>query len=115
MKHFSASEKDWIDGRGYKKKRLLETSPLPAEVSLIQEVRFAKGSTVPPHHHKVQTEIFYALAAGSITIECREVRMEPGDMVVCEPGEMHGMPLVEEDFAFLVIKIDYREDDTVWP
>lgn len=80
----------------------------------MQEVRFSKGATVPPHYHRVQTEIFYALSAGSITIDGREVRMGRGDMVVCEPGERHGMPLVEEDFAFLVIKIDYRDDDTVW-
>ena len=115
MKHVRAGDTEWIEGRGYRKGKLLDSWPLPAEVSRVQEVRFAKGATVPPHYHKVQTEIFYALAPGSITIDGREVRMRQGDLVVCEPGEMHGMPLVEEDFAFLVVKIDYREDDTVWP
>ncbi len=114
MKHICAADADWIEGQGYRKKRLLRSWSLPVEVSLVQEVRFAKGATVPPHYHKVQTEIFYALAPGSITIDGREVRMDRGDMVVCEPGEVHGMPLVEEDFAFLVMKIDYRDDDTVW-
>jgi quercetin dioxygenase-like cupin family protein len=114
MKHLRADELGWIEGLGYRKKRLLDSAPLPAEVSLLQEVRFTKGSTVPPHYHRVQTEIFYALAPGSITIDGREVRLDRGDVAVCEPGEMHSMPLVEEDFAFLVLKIDYREDDTVW-
>jgi quercetin dioxygenase-like cupin family protein len=114
MKHIRAIDSEWVEGRGYRKAKLLDSSPLPAEVSRVQEVRFSKGATVPPHYHRVQTEIFYALSAGSITIDGREVRMGRGDMVVCEPGEMHGMPLVEEDFAFLVIKIDYRDDDTVW-
>ncbi|NLI73852.1 MAG: cupin domain-containing protein [Euryarchaeota archaeon] len=115
MKHIRASEIEWIEGRGYQKRKTLESWPLPANVSLVQEVRFPKGSSVPPHYHLVQTEIFYALSPGSIVIDDQEIIMEKGDIVICEPEEVHGMPLIEEDFAFLVMKIDYREDDTVWP
>jgi len=114
MKHLHVDDRDWQEGKGYRKKRLLDSAPLPAEVSFIQEVRFSKGSTIPAHYHRTQTEIFYVLARGSMVINDEEIRMEAGDVVVCEPGEVHGMPLVEEDFAFLVMKIDHREDDTVW-
>lgn len=114
MKHIKAAEKGWEEGLGYSKRKLLSTSPLPGTVDLVQEVRFSRGSTIPPHYHRVQTEVFYALAPGSITINDAKIEMATGDMVVCEPGEVHGMPLVEENFGFLVLKIDYRTDDTVW-
>ncbi|NLK26063.1 MAG: cupin domain-containing protein [Euryarchaeota archaeon] len=114
MRYHSSAERPWQNGRGYRKRRLLEDFPLPAEVSLVQEVQFKKGDAMPPHLHKVQTEVFYALAPGSITIDGIDVRMGRGDILICEPGEVHGMSLVEEDFCFLVLKIDYCEDDTVW-
>jgi quercetin dioxygenase-like cupin family protein len=114
MKHFKAADRSWEQGQGYRKRKLLGGEVLPQEVDLLQEVRFRKGSTVPPHYHRVQTEVFFVLAKGSITIDGHRVDAEAGDIIVCEPGEVHGMPLVEEDFGFLVMKIDYRDDDTVW-
>jgi quercetin dioxygenase-like cupin family protein len=114
MRHLPASERPWSEGPGYRKRRLLDDRPLPAEVSLLQEVRFEKGASVPPHLHRVQREVFVALAPGVIVIDGAEVRMARGDVVVCEPGEVHAIPPVEEDFGFLVLKIDHREDDTVW-
>ncbi len=30
MKHFASNEVDWITGRGYRKKKLLTDTPLPA-------------------------------------------------------------------------------------
>lgn len=113
MRHIRAAEA-WEEGAGYSKRRLLDGDPLPRMVDMLQEVRFKKGATVPPHYHRTQTEVFFVLAEGSITIEGRKVEAGPGDIIVCEPGEVHGMPLVEEDFGFLVLKIDYRTDDTVW-
>ncbi len=114
IKHFKAASMQWTDGQGYSKRKLLTGDLFPQEVDLLQEVRFRKGSTIPPHYHKEQTEIFFVLAKASITIDGRRIDAEAGDVIVCEPGEVHGMPLVEEDFGFLVIKINYREDDTVW-
>jgi quercetin dioxygenase-like cupin family protein len=114
MEHYRAADRSWEQGKGYTKRRLLGEEILPRQIDLVQEVRFEKGSTVPPHYHKVQTEVFFVLGKGSITIDGQRVDAEPGDVIVCEPGEVHGMPLVEDDFGFLVMKIDYRDDDTVW-
>ncbi|MDW5562795.1 MAG: cupin domain-containing protein [Methanomassiliicoccus sp.] len=114
MRKFSAAEGAWEQGRGYCKRRMVLEGVLPQEVDLLQEVRFRKGDTVPPHYHRIQTEVFFVLARGSITIDDTRVDAEAGDIIVCEPGEVHGMPLVEADFGFMVMKIDYREDDTVW-
>jgi quercetin dioxygenase-like cupin family protein len=114
MKLFRAADRPWEQGKGYHKRRLVSDEVFPREIDLVQEVRFRKGSTIPPHYHRVQTEVFFVLGTGSITIDGHRVDGEPGDVIVCEPGEVHGMPLVEEDFGFLVMKIDYRDDDTVW-
>ncbi|MBI0583924.1 MAG: cupin domain-containing protein [Methanomassiliicoccus sp.] len=114
MKHFRASDTEWEQGQGYRKRKVFLEGVLPRPVDFLQEVRFRKGATVPMHYHRVQTEIFFVLAPGSITIDGVAVDAEAGDVIVCEPGEVHGMPLVEEDFGFLVMKIDHREDDTVW-
>lgn len=114
LKHFKASAGEWVEGRGYSKKRLLGPGFLPRAVDLVQENRFRKGASVPPHYHKVQTEVFYVLAKGSIIIGGTWLSLEPGDIAVCEPGEVHEIPTVEEDFGFVVLKLDYREDDTVW-
>lgn len=114
MQVFRAKDLDWEQGLGYRKRKMHLEGVLPRQVDFLQEVRFKKGATVPPHYHKVQTEVFFVLARGSITIDGERVDAEAGDVIVCEPGEVHGMPLVEEDFGFLVMKIDHREDDTVW-
>ncbi len=114
MRHFRAGVMPWQEGPGYSKRELLTKDLFPREVDLLQEVRFRKGSTIPPHYHREQTEVFFVLAKGSIVIDGKRIDAEAGDVIVCEPGEVHGMPLVEEDFGFLVLKIDYREDDTVW-
>lgn len=114
MKHFQSNESGWIEGRGYRKKKLLVSNPLPAKVDFIQEVRFSKGSSMPKHYHKRQTEIFYALASGYIIINETEITISQGDVIVCEPGDVHGIPEIKSDFGFLVLKIDYEEDDTVW-
>ena len=114
MRKYRALDMAWEQGQGYRKRKMLLEGVLPHQLDFLQEVRFRKGETVPPHYHRRQTEIFFVLARGSITINGARVDAEAGDVIVCEPGEVHGMPLVEEDFGFLVIKINYREDDTVW-
>ncbi|WP_019177280.1 cupin domain-containing protein [Methanomassiliicoccus luminyensis] len=114
MKHFRASSGEWVEGKGYRKKRLLGQGFLPKNVDLVQEVRFRRGEAVPPHYHKVQTEVFYVLGRGSFVVSGTRLSLEPGDIVVCEPGEVHETPAAEEDFGFLVLKVDYRDDDTVW-
>ncbi len=114
MRIIRSSSKEWIRGQGYSKKVLAQGDDFPQAGLLLQEVRFRKGESIPPHVHRVQTEVFFALTKGSITIDGKEARAEAGDIIVCEPGEVHSIPEIEEDFSFLVLKIDYRESDTEW-
>ncbi len=114
MRVIRSSQREWIEGQGYHKKILLDGRYLERPDFLVQQVIFHQGDSIPPHFHKSQTEAFFALSPGSITISGKEIEMEKGDMVVCEPGEVHEMPEIKKDFAFLVVKLDFREDDTVW-
>ena len=55
--------------------------------SFLQEVEFLKGDAVRQHHHRFQTEVFYALDEAPF----RDKRPGPDDEArrypaVCEPG-----------------------------
>jgi quercetin dioxygenase-like cupin family protein len=113
MKHFRPT-KNWEEGQGYFKRKLLGDELFPLSIDMLQENRFKKGESVPAHYHKVQTEIFYVLAPGKITISDETIEVNKSDIVVCEPGEVHSIPTVKEEFGFLVLKVDYHSDDTVW-
>lgn len=113
MKHIRDAG-PWEQGQGYFKRKLLGDEALPLLVDMVQENRFKKGEAVLPHYHKVQTEIFYVLSRGAIIINGATIKAERSDIIVCEPGEVHSIPTVEEEFGFLVLKVNYRSDDTVW-
>ena len=114
MRTYRSSEKRWIEGKGYRKRILLEEGELGIEGSFIQEVHFKAGEMVPPHYHRTQTEIFYALSQIEFEINRERVLLQPGDIVVCEPGDVHGNPVMTKEARILVIKVDFTEDDTVW-
>jgi len=44
----------------------------------------------------------------------KRVLMAPGDILVCEPGDIHGNPSMPEGARILVLKKDYEEGDTIW-
>lgn len=114
MREIRAGKLDWIDGDGYEKKLLLVDDNDQPPRTILQQVRFRKGESVPPHYHLVQTEAFYFLQRGAIVIEGVRHDMDPGDILVCEPGEVHETPRAREDFEIVVLKIDFEHDDIVW-
>lgn len=105
---------DWVSGSGYEKKVLLTDESVFPPKTILQQVRFNKGERVPPHYHMVQTEAFYFLEKGAICVEGVRHDMDPGDVLVCEPGEVHETPEARESFSIIVLKIDFEHDDTVW-
>jgi quercetin dioxygenase-like cupin family protein len=103
-----------LQGQGYSKRILIDELALGIPGSFLQEVEFKKGQMVRQHHHNFQTEIFYALDEASFLINGIKVTMLPGDVLVCEPGDVHGNPDVPHDFRILVLKIGFLENDIVW-
>ena len=114
MKVYRGGSKEWTTGVGYRKKVILEEAEMGIQGSFIQEVRFNAGETVPPHYHRIQKEVFYALTRIEFEINGERILMQPGDIVVCEPGDVHGNPHMPKESRILVIKVDFAEDDTVW-
>ncbi|HSV42418.1 MAG TPA: hypothetical protein VLH13_03300, partial [Methanomassiliicoccales archaeon] len=114
MRLHQASESAWVEGNGYTKRILMDEGSLGIKGSFFQEVLFRKGDKVPIHHHVIQTEIFYAVTDAYFNINGRSVVLRPGDMVICEPGDRHGNPVIPHDMKILVLKIDHKDDDTVW-
>jgi quercetin dioxygenase-like cupin family protein len=114
MKHFKHEEAKVVPGEGYTKKVLIDESALGIPGSFIQEVEFRSGDVVRQHHHRFQTEIFYALDEAPFVINGKELTMGPGDIVVCEPGDVHGNPVIRHDFRILVLKVGFQENDIIW-
>ena len=114
MKLFKHDAASVVSGQGYVKRVLIDESGLGILGSFMQEVEFKKGDVVRQHHHRFQTEIFYALDEAPFEINGHKVTMSPGDIVVCEPGDVHGNPVIPRDFRILVLKVNFRENDIVW-
>jgi quercetin dioxygenase-like cupin family protein len=114
MKILRASEQEWVVGKGYSKRILIELGELGISGSFLQEVKFKKGDRVPLHHHNVQTEIFYARDEAFFHINGNDIILQPGDIVVCKPGDVHGNPDIPHDFTILVLKIDHVANDIEW-
>ena len=103
-----------VAGEGYLKRILVPEELMGIEGSFVQEVSFSKGDVVGQHYHRTQTEVFIALDEAHFFINDQTVVMNPGDVVICQPGDVHGNPVIPHDFRILVVKINYRDDDTVW-
>jgi quercetin dioxygenase-like cupin family protein len=104
----------WIEGKGYWKRLLASEMDIGDAGTLLQEVKFVPGESVPLHHHQRTKEVFIALDQARFMVNGEEVTMEPGDVLVCEPGDVHGNPTIDKAIRILVIKLDFDPDDTVW-
>jgi quercetin dioxygenase-like cupin family protein len=114
MRLFRSAMKPWMEGKGYSKRLLATEEDLRAPGTLVQEVEFKPGQSVPLHRHKHTREVFVALDHALFHINGQEVTMEPMDVLLCEPGDIHGNPVIARPFRILVIKLDNKEDDTIW-
>lgn len=114
MKLLRSADREWTEGKGYRKRPLATERELGIEGSFIQEVTFHPGESVPLHFHKRTKEVFIALDRALFQINGEQVVMEPEDVLICEPGDVHGNPVIERGFRILVVKVSYDPEDTVW-
>ena len=116
MKLVKLKDKEWLHRKGYSKKILLTEEDLKSEGNIVQIVKNEAHTEIKPHYHKQMKEIYHILQGNAI-IFCGDtrVRAEPGDTLLCEPGEVHGVVNdTDEDFLFAVFKINAKDDDMFW-
>ncbi|MEM0448638.1 MAG: hypothetical protein QW520_02315 [Methanomassiliicoccales archaeon] len=114
MKIIRPSHADWEEGKGYRKRIVVPELDLGIEGSFIQEVSFRPGVSVPMHYHKFTKEVFIPLDEAEFSIQGQDVALRPGEILICEPGDVHGNPVIRRAFNILVLKVGYVPDDTVW-
>ncbi|MCU0861444.1 MAG: cupin domain-containing protein [Methanomassiliicoccales archaeon] len=114
MRLYRSSEADWEEGKGYRKRLLISEAQLGIEGSFMQEVAFRPGESVPMHYHMRTKEVFLPLDEAVFVINGESVTIGPGDVLVCEPGDRHGNPVIHKPFRILVLKVGFVPEDTVW-
>jgi len=107
---------EWIVSRGFRKKILADEKVLGQKGCLAQIVSVAPGDEVKPHYHKIQTELNYILQGNGILFFNKErIRTQPGDVIICEPGDIHGVINdTRDDFQFIVFKTNFVQNDIYW-
>jgi mannose-6-phosphate isomerase-like protein (cupin superfamily) len=106
----------WVEGRGYRKKPLLDAADLAQKGALVQLVSVPPHTRVGPHLHRRATEVFHILAgSGRMRIGDHDVALVIGDTVTCEPGEVHDARN-DDDAAltYIVFKTNWDPADTTW-
>jgi len=114
MRLLRSGRMPWTEGRGYQKRPLVLEEELGVKGSFIQEVDFVPGESVPLHYHRRTREVFIALDHAVFQINGEQITMEPMDVLICEPGDVHGNPIIKQRSRILVIKQGLEPDDTVW-
>ncbi len=107
----------WQAGRGYRKQPLATAGALAAPGALVQMVEVAPGDTIPDHVHGSARE-FYCVLSGRclLTVDGDTQRLEPDDMLLIEPGDVHRLRNDgAEPFRLLVFKTNAAPNDTRWP
>ncbi|AQL41919.1 hypothetical protein BV210_03955 [Halorientalis sp. IM1011] len=107
---------EWKARDSYRKQILATEDEIGSEGNLLQVVEVPPGEHVEPHFHRETREVFYVQQAGGrFVIDGTEVTPAAGEVVVCEPGDVHEVyNESDEPFRILVFKADLAEDDTVW-
>jgi quercetin dioxygenase-like cupin family protein len=116
MKIVKSEEKEWIKSKNYYKKILFSEEDLKSKGNIVQIVKVDGKTNIEPHYHKKTSEVFFVLKGnGIIFVGKDKQKRKIGDVIFCEPGEIHGVINdMDEEFVWLVFKINFIENDTFW-
>jgi quercetin dioxygenase-like cupin family protein len=116
MKFVKSTEKKWLKREGYYKKILLTEKDLKSKGNVVQIIKNEAHTEIKPHYHKNMIEIYHIIK-GNASVFCGNfrLRVQPGDTLLCEPGEVHGLDNdTDMDFLFVVFKINANDKDICW-
>lgn len=116
MKLIKNRQLNWQEKQGYSKKVLMNLDELSGTPDLLQQIKIRPGEVVKPHHHNIQTEIFYFNEInGEFIVNGEGVVLQPDDILVIEPGDIHEVRNhSSKDFIYLCLKINSEESDLIW-
>ena len=107
---------EWKERDSYRKQILATEDEIGFDGNLLQVVEIPPGEHVEPHYHRETEEVFYIQqSGGTLVIDGTAVTPEKGDVIICEPGDVHEVRNdSDRAFRILVFKVNLTEDDTVW-
>jgi len=116
MQVIKSSVKSWDEKKGYRKKIFLDENELNTKGARVQQIKIKPHEVAKNHYHKIQTEISYFLNNnGYYVVNGKKISVEPGDIIVIEPNDRHEVVNnTDNDFLYMVFKLDYSEDDFYW-
>lgn len=117
MKHAHLTKLDWQERFDHHKAVVFTESDFNAPGTKFQVVKFEPNTGIKPHYHRARTEAFVILAgAGTITIAGRAIRAGVGDMILCQPGDIHAFHNPGTvDFVVGVFRTnDPGDSDMIW-
>lgn len=84
--------------------------------ALVQKIKIKAGETAESHYHKKQTEMFYFFDDRWYWIVNGEkIYPKAGDLLVIQPNDKHTVfANSDEDYIYLVFKVNYEGDDLIW-
>lgn len=69
-----------------------DASELYGKGRLFNHMILAPGNSIGEHYHEGDNEIFYFLSgSGLYNDNGTQIRIHPGDVTVCNSGELHGL------------------------
>lgn len=117
MKRLRLSLSKFEPREGYERSVLFTPDDFGANTKL-QLMRLAPGQQIAPHHHAVRTECFKIISGdGEIRINGETVASTYDDIVLCNPGEVHGFinHSTTEPLTVLVLRTnDPGNKDMIW-
>lgn len=117
MKYIPAEKRNWVEGKGYKKNIFFQgKDDLHCEGALVQLLTIEPNTVVPSHYHENGLEVLYILKGrGTMTINDEVLHLHPGDILTCEPKDVHSAENpYDEPFEYLIFKTNWEAGDSIW-
>ena len=99
---------------GYWKSIIMTEDNFRQKGAKFQIIYFLGDKQVTPHYHKKTVEVFFVIGGeGIISINDHMNYCKTGDIVVCEPGDIHTfLPILKnEAFGIAIFKTNEEEGD----
>ena len=72
-----------------------------------------KGCNELLHEHPVSTEVFYHITPGKVEVNGKVYDLEPGDIIILEPGDKHKQIAEDNDIELVILRIPLSDDKQI--